>query len=458
VNDGGMPPVPVTVAWEVGTDERLGRIVRRGTAVARPEWGHAVHVEVQGLDPDRWYWYRFRAGDAASRIGRTRTLPPPDAPRSRMRFAFASCQHWEQGYFSAYRHMLADDLDLVVHLGDYVYESGPPGGGVRRHEGPEPVSLAGYRNRHALYKLDPDLQAAHAAYPWITTWDDHEVDNDYAGDQSQDRDDPAAFLARRAAAYQAYYEHLPLRRLARPDGPDAQLYQRVAFGSLAEFHVLDTRQYRSDQACGENRSGGGNQVEDCAERLDPRRTMLGTAQERWLSSGLDRGTARWTVLAQPMLMAELRQRSPSGGEAYWTDGWDGYAPARSRILDRLARRTAGVRPTNAVVIGGDIHSFWVTDLKADFRDPASPTVASEFVGTSISSPGVPYETFAAFLADNPHVRYFESRFRGYVRCEVTPARWRADLRVVESVRDRQAPARTLASFVVEDGRPGAVPA
>ncbi|MGH7319225.1 MAG: alkaline phosphatase D family protein, partial [Candidatus Rokuibacteriota bacterium] len=449
---GGMPPEPIPVDWQVATDDRMTKPVRRGTAVARPEVAHGVHVELHGLEPGRWYWYQFRAGGELSPIGRTRTAPAPGGRVDGFRFAFASCQHWEQGYFAAYRHMLDDDLDLVVHLGDYIYETPSRAGEVRRHEGPEPVSLDEYRNRHALYKLDPDLQKAHAAYPWAVTWDDHEVDNDYAADQSQDRDDPQVFRRRRAAAYQAYWEHMPLRRLAMPRDGQMRLYHRLTLGDLVEFSILDNRQYRSDQPCGQGRRGGGNLVEGCRARLDPAMTMLGAEQERWLLQGLERSRARWNVIAQQQLMAQLRQRTSAGREAHWTDGWDGYAAARERILRFLERR----RPENPVVIGGDIHSFWVTDLKTDFADPKSPVVATEFVGTSISSEGVPYERFAAWLPDNPHVRFFESRRRGYVRCAITRDRWQTDCRVVDDPRHPQAGVGTLASFVVEAGRAGVV--
>jgi alkaline phosphatase D len=452
IDGGGMPPEPVLVEWQVAADERMTRLLRRGTAVARPEWAHAVHVEVQGLEPARPYWYQFRVGAESSPVGRTWTAPVPGARLDRFRFAFASCQHYEQGYFAAYRHMLADDLDLVVHLGDYIYEVPSWGHEVRRHDGPEPLSLEDYRNRHALYKLDPDLRQAHATYPWVVTWDDHEVDNDYAGDQSQDRDDPQAFLRRRAAAYQAYWEHMPLRRLARPRGPDMRLYQRLTFGDLLELSVLDGRQHRSVHPCNEGRRGGGSLVAGCAARLDPARTMLGSEQEGWLLRGLARSRARWNVIAQQQLMAELRQRDAAGREAYWTDGWDGYPAARERILRHLGER----RVSNPVVIGGDIHSFWVTDLKPDFADPRAPAMATELVTTSLTAEGVPYEQFASFLPDNPHVRFFESRRRGYVRCTVTPARWEADLRVVDDVRDPRTGASTLASFVIQSGRPGAV--
>jgi alkaline phosphatase D len=448
--DGGMGPDPVTVGWEVAEDERMQRVVQKGTGVATADLAHSVHVELQGLEPARWYWYRFHVGDEVSRVARTRTAPRPDARPERLRFAFASCQHWEFGHYAAYHHMLSDGLDLVVHLGDYIYETSAKAPPVRRHDLPEATDLEGYRRRYALYKSDADLQAAHAAYPWVVTWDDHEVSNDYANDRSEHRDDPAAFLRRRAGAYQAYYEHMPLRRSTLPHGPDMRLYRDFGWGTLADFFVLDGRQYRAVQPCGEGRPGGGQLVTDCAARLDPARALLGAAQEQWLFDGLGRVQSRWTILAQQQLMAQLRQRNRAGAEAYWTDGWDGYAGARQRVLAQLRDR----RVPNPVVIGGDIHSYWVTDLKVDFAESA-PAVATEFVGTSISSPGIPYDRVARLLPDNPHVRFFDSRPRGYVRCTVTPERWLTELRALESAADPRTAISTLASFVVESGRPGA---
>ena len=448
---GGMPPEVVPVEWEVATDDRMGRIVQRGIVGATPAFAHALHVEVENLEPGRWYWYRFRASGEASAVGRTRTAPTANGGSERLRLAFASCQQYEQGYFTAYRHMLADDLDLIVHLGDYIYESSWGQDHVRKHGAPEPHTLDDYRIRHALYKSDPDLRAAHAACPWLTTWDDHEVQNDYANDRSEHLDTPEWFLERRAAAYRAYYEHMPLRRHMVPFGPHMRLFTRVAFGRLVQFHLLDDRQYRSPQPCPAPGRGGANIVEDCEARLDPRLTMLGDAQERWLMAELDRSPARWNVIGQQTLMAQL-DRKPGPGQQFWTDGWDGYPAARRRLLDYLGQR----KPANPIVLGGDVHSFWVTDLKPDFDDPRSPVVATEFVGTSITSQfRRRQEDLEALLADNPHVRLGNGTRRGYVRVEITPQRLRADLRTVRSVTQPGAEADTLATFVVEDGRPGA---
>ena len=446
-----MSPDPVSVEWDVAHDERFERIVQSGRTQAEAAWAHSVHVEVRGLEPERWYWYRFRVRDAVSPSGRTRTAPAPGATPDRLRFAFASCQHWEQGYFTAYRHMVKEDPDLIVFLGDYIYESSWGRDHVRHHDSPEPVTLEDYRARHALYKTDPDLQAAHAACPWLVTWDDHEVENDYADDRSERLYAPAWFLARRAAAYQAYYEHMPLRRTAVPFGPNMRIFARVSFGRLADFHMLDDRQHRSHQVCPRPGMGGSAVVDDCAARLDPALTMLGDVQERWLMANLERSRARWNVLAQQTLMAQL-DRKIGPGQAFWTDGWDGYPAARRRLLEFIERK----KPANPIVIGGDVHSFWVADLKPDFDAPSSPTVATEFVGTSITSQ-IARTQFQqdVIRLENPHITYGDLTRRGYVRMELTPARARAELRGVASVTTREAGIDTMAAFVVEDGRPGA---
>ena len=447
LHGGGMPPDDVEVVWEVARDERMADVVQSGTAIAAAALGHSVHVEVQGLEPGRWYWYRFRAGADESTVGRTRTLPAPGSPAERLRFAFASCQHYEQGYFTAYRHMAGDDLDLVFHLGDYIYEYEGRDGRVRRHTGDEIELLDDYRNRYALYRSDPDLQAAHAAFPWVVTWDDHEVDNNYADAVSEEEGLPAElFLRRRAVAYRAYYEHMPLRRASRPAGPNLQLYRAFAWGDLAGFHVLDTRQYRTDQPCGDRRGAV------CDGVLDPAATLLGETQERWLLNGLAGSTARWNVIPQQVMMARI-DFTPGAGESLSMDVWSGYEAARRRLMEFFAAR----RPANPLVLTGDIHSNWVADLKVDYRDAAAPVVGTELVGTSISSGGdgvdVP-DRLAAVLAENPWVRFYNGR-RGYVRCDLTPGRCRADYQVVEYVTRPGGPLATRASFVVEDGRPGA---
>ena len=448
LHGGGMPAADVAVEWQVASDDGFRRIERSGVAIASPQWAHALHVEVEGLAPDRWYFYRFVCAGIASPIGRTRTLPVAGAEAARLRLAVASCQHFEQGYFSAYRHMLADDLDGIVHVGDYIYE-GSWGAQVRLHESPRAAfTLDDYRNRHACYKRDPDLAAAHAACPWLLTWDDHDVANDYAGLAPGDAQPVAEFAARRAAAYRAWYEHMPVRGAHRPQaGGGLWLPSRVDFGTLARISLIDDRQYRAPHPCAER----GSMLRDCAQRFAPGQTLLGAAQERWLYEGLERSGARWNVLAQQTLIAPFESRAADGGYDIWSDGWDGYAAARARLLERIA--AAGTR--NVVALGGDMHAFYVTDLKVDFGDAAAPPIATEFVGTSITSHDVDYAAVARDLPHNPHVRYFESRWRGYLRCELTPQLWRTDLRIVDNVENAASSVRTLATFHVEDGRPGA---
>jgi len=449
---GGMPDAAVEVGWEIAGDGSFRNIALRGKERAAPEWAHSVHVEVAGLAPGRWYFYRFHAGGATSPVGRFRTAPAPGAAAKRLAFAFASCQQYEQGHYAAYRHMAAEDLDLVVHLGDYIYESSWGRNHVRTHEAGEPVTLAEYRNRYALYKSDPDLQGAHSAFPWIVTWDDHEVQNDYANDRSQFADPREAFLARRAAAYQAYYEHMPLPKRMQPRGSDMPIYTRWNFGTLAQFHVLDDRQYRDHQVCPRPDRGGGSNVvtaADCPELLLPGRMLLGGTQEQWLAEGLAGSGARWNVIAQQTVMAQLDRR-PGEGQAFWTDGWDGYPAARARLLQHIA----GKRVPNPVVIGGDVHTSVVADLKADFNDPRSPVVATEFVGTSITSQGISQKSLEAWRAENPHIRYAQSARRGYTSMELSMKRCVARLRTVNE-KDLQSPVHTLATWTVEDGRPGA---
>ena len=442
---GGMPMEPVEVAWQVCEDEGMTRVARQGTTVALPNWAHAVHVEVEGLRPDRWYWYHFKAGGEVSPKGRTRTMPAPDAMPDRLRFAFASCQHYETGHYTAYEHMLREDVDLVVHLGDYIYEGAGQDNRVRRHPGEEIVSLEDYRNRYALYKSDRALQAMHGAAPWLVTWDDHEVDNNYAADISEEKDvGRDALRKRRADAYQAYYEHMPLRRSQLPRGPDMKLYRRVPFGRLADFHVLDTRQYRTDQPCGD-----GNKP-PCPEAMDPNNTLLGQDQRTWLMTGLARSRARWNVLGQQVMMARVDRRV---GEvtAYSMDQWPGYEMERRRLLKFFHDR----RVSNPVVLTGDIHTNWANELIADFAQLDSKVVATEFVGTSISSSGDGVDQpkdLAGLLAENPFVKFHNAE-RGYVRCEVSAGEWRTDYRTVPYVSRPGAPVNTRASFVVESGRP-----
>ncbi|AEO44275.1 alkaline phosphatase [Xanthomonas perforans] len=451
----------VPVRWQVASDPQMRTIVRQGETIASPVWGHAVHVELTGLAADRPYWYCFQALGARSPIGSARTLPAAHRTPDAARFGFVSCSHWELGYFSAYRHLAAEQPDLVFFLGDYIYEYSNHGEAahkiVRPHGSGECLDLAGYRNRYALYRTDPDLQALHAGSACVATWDDHEVQNDYANRWSQDPSIPVdTFLARRAAAYRAFYEHFPLRARHRPHGADMRIYRSFDYGQLARFYVLDGRQYRSEQPCPQaNGWRGGHVVADsCRQRTDPQRTMLGWEQERWLHGGFAQSPARWNVIAQDLLVAPMRQAGRDGVVGHWTDGWDGYPATRERMLDAIAN----TRLRNPVFWGGDIHSYWVTDLKADPGDDASATLATEFVGTSITSDGQSNDELHATMAANPHVHYVDGQTRGYVSVTLTPGQMETRLQGISDRRDRNATVSTTKRFVVEDGRPGAVEA
>ncbi|MEV6288368.1 alkaline phosphatase D family protein [Kribbella sp. NPDC051770] len=448
---GGMPNKPVRVEYEVALDERFRFVVRRSSVLATPELGHSVHPEVHGLLPDREYYYRFRTGHEVSPTGRTRTTPHPLTTPRNLRFAFASCNAWQDGYFTAYEHLAHEDLDLVVHLGDYLYESGVKTNkrGVetdpRFHT--ETFDLARYRLQYSLYKSEAPLQAAHAAHPWIHTFDDHEVENNWAGDLSQadtePDQDPVIFKQRRAQAFQAMYENLPLRHEQMPSGPDIRYHRRLPYGRLADFTILDTRQYRSDQPCGDGDSS------TCDGRFDPDNTMLGGKQRKWLLDGFRQSRARWQVLGNQTPMGQT-DWTPGPETHVWLDPWDGYVAERNKVL--AAAQDSGVR--NLVVITGDRHQNYALELKRDFADPDSRTVGTEFVGTSITSGGDGADSTdqgQQFLAANPHLKFFNSQ-RGYVRVTVDEHQWRSDFRVVPFVSKPDAPVSTRATYVVEDRR------
>lgn len=448
---------PVEAQWEVALDPGLRQVVQRGTAMALPQTAFSLPVTLAGLAPGRPYWYRFTALGHQSRIGRATTLPPLASAPERLKLVVASCSHYENGFFSAYRHMTEENADLALFLGDYIYDSNFPATtqAVRRHGMPPATDLVGYRRRYALYRTDPDLQRLHAELTCLMTWDDHEVQNDYAGPwPANPHISLADFARQRQAAYQAFREHAPLRAW-RTQGSGLRLYDRFNFGQLAQIHLLDGRQYRSEPACATDQTRGGHLVAaDCPGRNDAGRSMLGEAQERWLMEGFRSNSTRWNLIAQDVLMAPLRQRLPNGDEGRWTDGWDGYPATRARLLQGVASS----RVANPVTLGGDSHSFWVNDLHLDAEDERSPVVATEFIGTSITSNGPNYAEFAKLRPENPQIRFFESRLRGYLALDITRERLQADLRTITDRTRPDAARGTLASFVVEAGRPGAVPA
>jgi alkaline phosphatase D len=454
----------LAVAWEVADDAQFRRIVRQGKAQALPELAHSVHVEAQGLQADRWYYYRFMAGDAVSPVGRTRTLPAPDAMTQRLRIAYASCQKWEDGYFSAWRHMRDEALDAVFFLGDYIYEYPGNRGGLRSPGGGWVLDLEGYRRRYAVYKGDPDLQAMHQACPWCMTWDDHEVQNDYAGTHPGyggpgDPSVPEAFAARRMAAYQAYYEHMPLRAeamaaaLGGAGAASLRIHERLQFGRLASVHLLDARQFKDVQVCTRDGRAGAGTIDPaaCAQWEDPARSMLGMAQEHWLDASLaDRqtGQTRWNLLAQQTVFGQ-RDFRPGPGRILVNDAWDGYPAARRRLTESLQRHQV----PNPVFLGGDIHANWVGHVLADPERADSAPVAVELCGTSITSRGGGNSRLAALLAENPHAVFADGEQHGYGVVEITPTALQASLRVVSDVRKPDAGIATLAAFTVEPGRP-----
>jgi len=451
----GLGSQAFEVTYRVAADPAFSRIVRTGRRLASPERAHTVHVDLYGLEPDRDYWYRFEVGGIESPTGRAITLPATGVPKDRLKLAWASCQHFEMGLFAAYRDMIAWDPRLILHVGDYIYESASWGPQYRRHPHANPRTLADYRLHHAVYKTEPDLQAAHAHTSWAFVWDDHEVSNDYAGLEPENPADAAGFPARRAAAYRAYLEHMPISRraLLGPDG--ARLYQRLAFGDLVDLLMLDTRQYRSPRACRDPVNYRSRGV-SCPERLASDRTVLGADQERWLGQMLGRDQARWTALVQTTMFARLFQRGPDGVETGYQDSWDGYPAARQQITDRLVQS----RVQNPVFLGGDVHAFFANDIRADFGRPDSPVVATEFVGTSISSIAYGYEIYKRIVDGdgNGHIRFYDDRRRGYGRADVTHTAWTVDFRQIDSVWTQAPSFSTMSSFTVEAGRPGVQPA
>jgi alkaline phosphatase D len=463
-----MSRASVLVRWEVAHDERFRQPARSGFTLARPDLAHSVHVDVRGLEPARDYFYRFTALGERSVVGRTRTAPAKWTSPDRLRFGIVNCQDFQNGYWPAYSGLAQEDLDVVFHLGDYIYEYDPHSAFPdRQHVAPQTPgldqlsTLDDYRSRHAQYKSDPALQAAHGAFPWVVTWDDHETENNYAtlideiDDTGARRQTAEQFAVQRANAYQAYYEHMPIRADLRPGSPDLRIFRRFDFGRLARFNVLDTRQYRSDQPGGFpgdfGLTGAGTGNTDG--------TLTGADQEAWLDRGLTTSPAQWNVIAQQVMMSRTLFPNPAlvPPSVANLDQWDGYVPQRTRLLNLLS----DAQVSNPVVLAGDIHSTWVSELKLDFDQPESRSVAVEFVAPSISS-----DFPAAFDAPikaanpilNPHVRYFDGLRHGYLRCEVDNERWRTDVRVVDSIAVREAPTYTQAAFAVESGTPAIHPA
>jgi alkaline phosphatase D len=455
LSEGDEPLPPLDVGYEVYADEALRQRVQTGTFSTDASRAHSVHGVLRGLQPNRHYWYRFTCGDAVSPLGRTRTSPLPDAAVTQLRLALASCQHYEQGYYVAHRDIARQDLDLVLFVGDYIYENPTPklsvAPGVRQQPSVAPTTLDGYRRHYTCYKRDPDLQAAHAAHPWVLTWDDHDVVNDYANDHEPGRFDPDAFLRRRAAAYQAFFEHQPLRLGPEaPGSPNMRIYDHMAWGQLADLWTLDCRQYRSVQACPDPTQGaGGRVVLRCDALADPTRTMLGAAQERWLAQGLAASRRSWKLIAQATQISSTGVNTPLGRTTY-TDAWDGYPLARERLLQAVV--DAGL--SDVVTLGGDVHMNVAAQLRIKPNDERSPIVASEFVTTSVTTRGLSDTMLHQIRASNPDIAYARADERGYTRLEVTPQGVQAEFRTTAYPVQANATLTTQASYMVQRGRAG----
>ncbi|WP_310646384.1 alkaline phosphatase D family protein [Limnohabitans sp.] len=448
-------PDALRVQVTVFADAALKRRVQKIDVVTDANRGHSVHVPLQNLQPATDYWYRFSQGDALSTVGHARTAPAANADVQQLRMALASCQHYEHGQYIAHQEIAQQSLDFVLFVGDYIYESTNPQYAVRQHSSGEPKTLAQYRERYAQYKRDPHLQAAHAAHPWVLMWDDHEVVNDYANDQDRNYTDPQQFLLRRAAAYQAYFEHQPVLIGPDPQSPQQasmRLYEQFNWGKLADIWTLDCRQYRSPQACRDPVRGGGRMVTQCDELDDPKRSMLGTEQERWLDLGLAASKRTWRLLAQATLIAPTSIPAPVGRATY-NDAWDGYGPARQRLLQSVVDH----KLNNVVTLGGDVHMNVASNLRLVPNDPQSPIVASEFVTTSITSRGMGDNVLGVIKANNPDLLHARADERGYSLITVTPSSVRCDFRSTAFPAGKEAGLKTQASYVVRSGKAGPTP-
>jgi alkaline phosphatase D len=435
---------------ELFADVGLKRLVQKAEILTDSHRAHSVHLYVQHLQPSTDYWYRFRQGNAYSPVGHTRTAPAIDSNVREMRVALSSCQHYEQGQFIAHAEIAKQKLDFVLFMGDYIYESSNSQYAIRKHNGDEPKTLAQYRERYEQYKRDPMLQAAHAAHPWVLMWDDHEVVNDYANDQDRNYTDPQQMLLRRAAAYQAYFEHQPVLLGPDQDNPaNMRLYEQLSWGRLADIWTLDCRQYRSAQACRDPVRGGGRMVVQCDELNDPNRTMLGIDQERWITDSLSQSKRQWKLVAQATQISSTSVPAPVG-RSYWNDAWDGYPEARKRLLQTVV----DAKPSNVVTLGGDVHCNVAANLRLEPNNPQSPIVASEFVTTSITSRGLGDKAAAVIRESNLDLLHYRSDERGYSLITVTPKEVRCDFRTTKFPAGSEVGLKTQASYVVKSGKAG----
>ena len=442
----------IEVTVEVAEDEAFRKIVTRQIEFARPDMMHAVHAEIYGLLPNRPYFYRFIAGGISSPVGRVRTAPQIGAPLDSLKFAWTSCAHYEQGYYTGYADIVKQNPDVILGLGDYIYEVsyGPQ---LRRMPVSEAFTLDDYRLIHSVTKTDRDLQAAHRIAPWLFIWDDHEVANDYQANVGETRpvNDEKRFAERKYNAYRAFFEHMPLRRRSWFDAANnMRIYGQSMFGDLLSFTLLDTRQYRARAACATLGRFEAEVVarETCAELQDQNRTILGATQERFFNEQFMRGRTKWDVLVQPTLFGTIFQKDSKGRDGVYNEGWSGFEPARQKIINAIKQRN---KDASCVVIGGDMHAFWTGDVKENYADPNSETVAVEFVGGSITTKSYNYKRFTQLLPENPHIKFFDDRTNGYGLVVVDKDKMDVKLRSTKSTWDKNATYFDLKHYVVERG-------
>ena len=440
----------IIVRLDVYADDACKKRVQTLLVATNASRGYSVHAHIRKLQPATDYWYKFSQGDAQSTVGHTRTAPALNADVRELRIALTSCQHYEQGQYIAHAEIAKQQLDFVLFMGDYIYESSNPQYAIRKHNGEEPKTLSQYRERYEQYKRDPMLQASHAAHPWVMMWDDHEVVNDYANDTDRNYTDPQQFLLRRAAAYQAYFEHQPVLLGPDKNNPaDMRLYEQLTWGKLADVWTLDCRQYRSPQACRDPVRGGGRMVMQCDELNDTSRTMLGAAQERWITDSLSQSKRQWKLVAQATQISPTNVPAPVG-RSYWNDAWDGYPEARKRLLQTVV----DAKLSNVVTLGGDVHCNVAANLRLEPNNPQSPIVASEFVTTSITSRGLGDKAAALIRENNADLLHYRSDERGYSLITVTPKQVRCDFRTTKFPAGSEAGLKTQATYVVKNGKAG----
>jgi alkaline phosphatase D len=478
----GTGPI-VGVHWEVATDRRFRHVVRRGTFTTGPHRDHTVKVDVTGLRPATWYHYRFHLDGATSRVGRTRTAPAHHATPDHLRFGVVSCANWQAGWFTAYRGLVRrDDLHAIVHLGDYLYEYGPGQYGygqserdIRSHQPRhEIVSLADYRQRHAQYKTDADLQDLHAKYPWIVTWDDHEVANDQYRNGAENHDaSEGAYRSRRARAHRAYDEWMPARlsgTAALRDGD--RLFRRLRFGTLAELSMLDLRSHRDRQVVTPLPTPVPAPVPEVS---DPDRTITGRQQMAFLKDSLSRDRPQWRIIGNPVMIApvdfgalphdlvdpvnDVTGLLPRDGLPYNVDQWDGYTDDRREVFAHIRDHQV----TDALFITGDIHSGWAAELPYDASTyPVGDSAGVEFVCSSVTSnnlkdiTGSPARTTSVAVeegikANNRHIKYLDFDSHGFSVLDITAERAQMDWFVIGDRADRDTPITWSVSYATRAG-------